>query len=156
MKNLVIFYSYGGNTKKIAEYIAGKIGADIVQIKLKKEYTQSYDELVDQATAFEREKACPEIKPIDVVLSNYDNIFLGTPVWWYTFTPAIRTFLRDYNLDNKNIYPFITHGGWPGHAIADIKRECKNSKVFNGVDIKFDGHTQSNPNSKLDNWLKKF
>ena len=33
MKRLVIYYSNSGNTKRVAEYIAYKINADIVEIK---------------------------------------------------------------------------------------------------------------------------
>ena len=37
MEKIVIFYSFEGNTKLIAENIAKTIGADLLELKLKKE-----------------------------------------------------------------------------------------------------------------------
>lgn len=38
MKNLVVYYSLEGNTKLIAEFIAKEIGADIIELKPKKNF----------------------------------------------------------------------------------------------------------------------
>lgn len=34
----------------------------------------------------------PEIKDIDIDLSKYDEIIIGTPVWWYRPAPVVRAF----------------------------------------------------------------
>ena len=55
----------------------------------------------------------PPIKPINIDLSQYDTIILGTPVWWYTFAPAVKTFIESNNLAGKTIYPVsYTHLVW--------------------------------------------
>lgn len=34
--------------------------------------------------------------------------------------------------------PFVTDGGWPGHVIEDIKRECSGAAFKNEMEIRFD------------------
>ena len=43
--------------------------------------------------------------------ADYDVIVLGTPVWWYTFAPAVKTFLESNDFSQKTIFPFATNGG---------------------------------------------
>lgn len=94
----------------------------------------------------------PEIKPIGVDLADYDTVILGTPVWWYTFAPAIKTFLEGNDLGGKKIYTFATNGGWLGHTFADVKKACPDSSVMAGIDIRFDGHTLRTSQSEIDRW----
>ena len=67
---------------------------------------------------------CPEIKPLNIDLGKYDEVILGTPVWWYTFAPAMHTFLKKNDLSGKTIYPFATNGGWIGHTFKDFANAC--------------------------------
>ena len=61
MKKLIIFYSYTGNTRKVAKYMAEKIGADIEEIKTDISYSSDYDKVVEDAKAMIREKRTPKI-----------------------------------------------------------------------------------------------
>lgn len=56
-------------------------------------------------------KVCPPIKPLDKDPAYYDRILLGTPTWWYTMAPAVRTFLTETDLTGKELVLFATHGG---------------------------------------------
>ena len=78
-------------------------------------YTGSYNAVVDQGQREVNSGFEPELKPISADLSQYDTIILGTPVWWYTFAPAMRTLLAHQDFSGKVIYPFATNGGWLGH-----------------------------------------
>lgn len=60
------------------------------------------------------------IKPLDADVQNYDVIAVGTPTWWYTMAPAVKTFLNSQKWEGKTVVPFMTNGGWPGHVIKDI------------------------------------
>ena len=48
MKALIIYYSFGGNTERIAKMIEKETGADMLEINTAKPYTGSYNEIVDQ------------------------------------------------------------------------------------------------------------
>ncbi|MCL2058957.1 MAG: hypothetical protein FWH01_07850 [Oscillospiraceae bacterium] len=79
MKTLVLFYSYGGTTKAIAQALAVKKSMDIVEIldikrpaKLKA-YTAGI-------IAVMRNKPWP-IQPLNVDLAYYDRLIMLSPVW---------------------------------------------------------------------------
>lgn len=111
MKTLIVYYSYTGNTKKIAEKIHKEIGGDIAEIKTVVPYKESYNSVVEQGKKEVNQGYMPEIEPLGVNLEEYDTIILGTPVWWYTFAPAVKTFLEQNDFSGKKIYTFATNGG---------------------------------------------
>ena len=93
MKSLILYYSYRGNTQRIAERIHSAIGGDIARIDTVVPYTGSYDDVVAQGEREVKQGFLPELKAMDIDLDRYDTIVLGTPVWWYTCAPATRAFL---------------------------------------------------------------
>ena len=104
MKALVLFYSYGGNTRRIAKLVQQETGADLCEIETVTPYTGSYNAVVDQGQREVNSGFEPELKPISADLSQYDTIILGTPVWWYTFAPAMRTLLAHQDFSGKVIW----------------------------------------------------
>lgn len=97
----------------------------------------------------------PEIDPIKANLAEYDTIFLGMPVWWYTFAPAVKTFLARYCLKGKKLVPFVTNGGWIGHTVEDIVKACPQTAVKEVINIHFEGNKLSTPKFEIENWIKK-
>ena len=110
MKKVIIYYSYRGNTKSIAEMIQKSTGADIARIETVVPYDGDYNSVVNQGQDEVNSGYCPKIKPLNIDLSKYDEVILGTPVWWYTFAPAMHTFLKENDLSGKTVYPFATNG----------------------------------------------
>ena len=92
MNKLVVYFSYAGNTKMIANKIREKLNCDILEIKTVIPYSEDYDTAVNDEQNSEASNRLPEIQDIGIDLSKYDEIILGTPVWWYRPVPAIRTF----------------------------------------------------------------
>lgn len=138
MKTLVIYYSQArGNTRKIAEMIQKSVGADIAEIETVTPYTGSYEDIVNQGQEEVNAGFMPEIKPLSADLSNYDRIILGTPTWWYTMAPAVKTFLSSNDLSGKNVVLFQTHGGWSGHVFKDMKSMIQ-GKVTGEFAVQFD------------------
>ena len=140
-KKLIVYYSYTNNTKKIAKQIQKATDADICEIETVKSYTGDYNSVVGQG---KQEVDCgfkPAIKPLKVNLGDYDTIIIGTPVWWYTYAPAVAAFLSEYDLSGKTIIPFATNGGWIGHTLKDIEKSCKNVIVTNAIDIRSVSYT---------------
>ena len=154
MKALILYYSYGGNTKGIAEKIQKEIGGDLVRIDTAVPYTGSYNQVVDQGQREVDSGYCPELKPVKVDLDAYDTVVLGTPVWWYTFAPAMHTFLKQADFTGKTVYPFATNGGWLGHTMKDFDKLCKGAKVGPGLDVRFDGAKQRTSDAEIQRWIK--
>ena len=72
MKKLVIYYSYTGNTKMIAESIQKKLNCDILEIQPVKPYSSDYQKVVDEEQNNSSTNKTPEIQKIDLKLDDYD------------------------------------------------------------------------------------
>lgn len=155
MRLLILYYSYGGNTRSIAERIQKKTGGMLAEIKTVIPYTGDYNDIVDQGQREVQQGYEPEICPLDVDLKDFDTIILGTPVWWYTFAPAVKTLLLHSDWNGKHIYPFATNGGWLGHTLKDIKSACVGATVENGLDIRFDGTDLKTDSAMIDSWIQR-
>ena len=157
MKKLVVFYSYTGHTKMIAENIQQKLNCDILEIKPVKPYSTDYQTVVDEEQNNSSVGKTPDIQKIDKNLNDYDEIIIGTPVWWYTIAPVIRTFLKQNDLSGKTIKPFATNAGWLGQTFKEIKKLCPNSNVKEGMNIVFTEDYNKNelvtPIDEIDNWI---
>lgn len=154
MNTLILYYSYGGNTKRIAEMIQKEIGGDIARIDTVAPYDGDYDTVVDQGQRENAEGYCPELKPLHIDLMAYDTIILGSPVWWYTFAPAMHSFLNQADLSGKTVYPFATNGGWLGHTLKDFEKSCHGAIVKPGLSVRFDEATLRTPEKEIQTWIK--
>lgn len=65
-------------------------------------------------------------------ITQYDNIFIGTPIWAGTYAPPIKTFFEDPALTNKNIYFFYTHDGGPGRVEKHAKIAIEAHSTYGG------------------------
>lgn len=153
MKPLVIYYSYRGNTKSIVDMIQKKIDADVLRIETVVPYGSNYNQVVNQGQDEVNRGYCPKLKPVDINLAQYDTIILGTPVWWYTFAPAMHTFLKSQNWKGKTVYPFATNGGWIGHTFEDFQRACQGADVKKGINIRFDETTLRTSKKDIEKWI---
>lgn len=154
MKNIVIYYSYGGNTRRVAETVRQALDADMAEIKTVRPYEGSYNDVVDQGKREIDSGFMPQIEPLNMDLDQYDTVILGSPVWWYTFAPAMKTFLNQADLSGKTVYPFATNGGWIGHTFKDFKNMCKGAKVQEGLNVRFDETVMQTSESSIQKWIK--
>lgn len=155
MKALILYYSYSGNTRNIAKLIQREIGGDIAEIKTVKPYEGNYNDVVNQGKYEIDSGFMPAIQPIDENIEDYDTIILGSPVWWYTFAPAVHTFLKEYPLTGKTVYPFATNGGWIGHTFADFEKLCVGAAVKQGINIRFDEEVLRTPENEIKRWANE-
>lgn len=155
---LVVYYSWSnGNTKKIAEELARAKNADLARIETKVPYTGTHNEVVRQGQREVEQGFKPELKPLNKNLSDYDVIAVGTPTWWYTMAPAVKTFLEDNDFTDKTVIPFMTNGGWPGTVIQDMEKAVKGAHTAYPKEIRFDsqgGSRQITPQSEVDEWIR--
>lgn len=157
MNKLVVYFSYTNNTRTIANKIKEKLNCDILEIKTVIPYSDDYDTVVNDEQNSEASNHLPEIQEIDIDLSKYDKIILGTPVWWYRPVPAIRTFLVQSDLSGKVIEPFATNAGWLGKTFKEIKSLCSNSDVREGMNIVFESYSDKlvTKEQDIENWINR-
>ena len=133
-KILIAYYSHSGNTKAVAEKIKSVTGGDIVEIIPEKPYPNGYNELVELAKVEKTNNVMPAIKPIGKNVAEYDVVFVGTPVWWYTMASPVKTFISENNFDGKVIAPFCTHGGGGESAtFTDMQKLAPKATVKSGL-----------------------
>ncbi len=156
MNKLVVFFSYTGNTKMIANKIRENLNCDILEIKTVIPYSEDYDAVVKDEQNSEASNRLPKIQDTDIDLSKYDEIILGTPVWWYRPAPAIRTFLNRNDLSGKTIKPFATNAGWLGKTFKEIRTLCPNSEIYEGMNIVFESYSDKlvTKEQDIENWIK--
>ena len=154
-KKIIVYFSYTGNTRKIAEKIKESLKCDMLEIQTVKPYSKDYQTVVDEEQNNESSKKAPEIKDINIDLNIYNEIIIGTPVWWYTIAPAIRTFLKQNELAGKTIIPFATNAGWLGRTFEEIKNLCPNSEVQKGMNIVFKSYSSKlvTPEAEINKWI---
>lgn len=136
--------------------IQKKTGADLKVIETIQPYSDDYDEVVDLGLKEVKKGYEPPIKEISI--EGYDRIFLGTPTWWYTMAPAMKTFIHMHDFKGKTVIPFMTHGGWPGKVITDIKKELKDSIIPTSIEVQFDsngGDTLITSLDTIEEWIKQ-
>lgn len=158
MKILTIYYSWSnGNTERIAKMLQEAVGGDIARIDTAAPYEGSYDDVVNQGQEEVQRGYEPKLKPLGVNISDYDVIAVGTPTWWYTMAPAVRTFLHSQSFAGKTVIPFMTNGGWPGHVIKDMKTACKGADIKCEMQIRFDstgGSELETPMEEISQWIQ--
>jgi len=111
MKSIVIYYSLEGNTKLIAEALAAKLQADIVQLQLEKPVPQEQAKKYMWAGKSVIFHQRPKLRNAKIDLKNYGNILLGTPVWAGGYASPLRTFLHENKIRGKNIGLFVCQAG---------------------------------------------
>lgn len=133
-KILTVYYSWSDNTKKISETIHSLVGGDLLRLEPVSDYPTDYQECVNQAIPEVRGKMTPQLKPFDLDIAQYDTIFIGSPIWCGSFAPPIRTFLQQYDLSGKKVYPFCTHGGGGQRNFTnDIRSACRSCDITDSL-----------------------
>ena len=135
-KAAVVYFSWSpdGNTRFAAETIAAKLGAKTFEIKAEKPYSNDYRTCCDEAKPECTGKQLRAILPIDGLdAAQYDVIFVGTPNWWGTMAPPVRTWVTQNvaALEGKTVCVFQTNGGGGMQRVGkDFAELVPNSNVL--------------------------
>lgn len=133
-KVLVVYYSWGGNTRSAAEEVAAATGGTLAEIIPDRPYPSAYSACVDQAKQEIREGFRPSITlSPQVDISLYDVVLIGSPNWWSTLAPPVSSFLASHPLNGKTSAVFVTHGGGGmAHCEKDARRQARGARFLKG------------------------
>ena len=96
----------------------------------------------------------PEIATKIDNMEEYETIFLGFPIWWYTAPKIIETFLESYDFSGKTIAPFVTSGGSGlSGTPSNIQEEEPNATVTEGLSVR-DTNSENSQN-QVNEWLSE-
>jgi flavodoxin len=150
----VVYFSYSGNTREIANQIHKDVGGDIFEIQSLESYPSEYDAVVKQAKQELDSGYKPALKARIENSKSYDLVFIGHPNWWGTIPAPVKTLLSVDDFSGKTILPFCTHEGTGlGRSITDISRLCPKSTILDGIAVR--GRDVRIAQSKVSEWLRK-
>lgn len=149
-KILVAYFSWGGNTQKVAEHIASLTGGTLFRIEPEKPYPIKYTPCTEVAKAEKEADARPAIKNKIEDWNQYNIVFIGCPVWWHTAPMIINTFSESYDFKGKIVIPFctyaLTYRDETLAKIAELTPAAEHRKGFGAVDKNTKG---------IEAWLKE-
>ncbi len=113
MRDLIVYYSQGGNTEYAAKALAGALGASLVRLEPQKSYPDKGFLKFFWGGKSAVMAEAPALRPYAFDAGAVDRVIFGFPVWAGTFAPPIRTFLRENNeaLRGKRIAAFACQSG---------------------------------------------
>lgn len=154
-KKLVAYFSASGVTKNVAESLAEAAGADLYEIRPQTPYSSADLNWMDKNSRSSVEMNDPSFRPaladMAADIEEYDVIFIGFPIWWYTAPAIIRTFLKAYDFSGKVIVPFATSGGSGlGKTIETLQELVPAAVVKDGKLLNGRIHTE-----ELKKWVNK-
>jgi len=150
---IVAYFSASNVTKNVAEKIAKTIDADIFEIEPKEKYSSvdlNWNDKNSRSSIEMNDKSFrPEIvSGLDA--TDYDEILIGFPVWWYTAPTIINTFIEASNLEGKTVIPFCTSGGSGiGACEDDLKKAYPEINWKKGLKL-----TSSTSDDKIRSWIE--
>lgn len=135
-KTLILYYSWSGVTRKMAEKINGEIeSSDLKEVKVPdgtfdSDMYKTSDIALDQ---IQGNKDFPEIELDDIDFNNYDLILIGSPVWsGYPATP-IKPLLEKMKNYRGEVASFFTSAGTNHKAYVSHFKEWANGLNVIGV-----------------------
>lgn len=151
-KVLVAYFSWGGNTQKLAQAIHQKTGGELFEIQVENPYPKEYQATVDQAKKEQADNVRPALKNKVANFAQYDVIFLGFPNWWSTTPMPVLTFMESYDWKGKTVVPFFTHGGGGVQSCNDaVVKNLSGAKVLPYLCIS--GGSVGSSSAEMDKWL---
>lgn len=165
MKSLIIYfsradenYSVGyiekGNTEVIAEYIKELTNADVFKVEPLVPFSANYKTCCDEALAQQQNNERPPLKEEIQDISEYQTIYIGSPIYWNTMPQCMFTLLEKLDFRDKDIYVFTTHeGSGLGNVVSDVKAICQGGHVIDQIAIK--GSQVKLAQTKIKKWLEK-
>ncbi len=156
MKTAVLYYSLEGHTQKAAKIIAKAAEADLIRIEPEKDIPSKGFLRILKGGFLSVTKKCPKLKPVSQDLSQYDQLFIGTPVWAGSISAAIRSLLNQNSFAGKKVALFNTFANSSGDSVTVMKDLLPNAEII-GVNEEIGPLTKSKyiDRDKLSQWAKK-
>ena len=100
-----------------------------------------------------RQNARPELKKYLDDISDYEVIYIGSPIYWGTMPMSMFSQLERLDFTGKTIKVFTTHeGSGLGTVVSDVKKICKGANVLDSIAIQ--GSMVYQSKNKIENWIK--
>lgn len=105
---LIAFHSRSGNTRRVAQALARRLDADLDEIRI----VQPLKGALGYAMCAIEAIAClaPALRPASKDPAAYDLVVIGTPVWFWSLSSPVRSWLERHPMRKKRVAFFCTMG----------------------------------------------
>lgn len=119
MKTVIVYHSFSGVTRGIAERVRAATGGDLVEVRPLEPYTKLSAYTLGSLRA--RSGKADAVEPARIDVSAYDRVVIGTPVWAWRPTPVINGAVAGLlGADGKSTVVFATCGTQPGDTLQQL------------------------------------
>ena len=121
-KQLVVYISATGTTRRVAQNLAKAIDADLAEIVPVPPFTAQDIDWTDPTSRASRQHADRAMRPpisASPSADGYDEIFVGYPLWWDTAPREVRTWLESHDFTGKTITTFATSSSSTRGALGE-------------------------------------
>ena len=123
-KALVAYFSATGTTKRLATRLAQATGADLAEIAPAQPYTAADLNWQNAKSRSSVEMKDPASRPALAArpkIDQYDVVYIGFPIWWYTAPTIVKTYLEAADFSGKSVALFATSGSsGMGNTLEDL------------------------------------
>jgi len=144
METSIIYHSYSGNTRSVAERVRDACEGNLVEVKL----TSDYSSLTAYTLGCYRamKGVCDPIEQETIDVASDDLIVIGTPVWAGRATPAINAAVAGLaGCKGKKAVIFATCGGKEGDTLPMIRKALEEKGVTVAGEFVFDTRDLKDP-----------
>jgi flavodoxin len=144
-----------GSNQYVAQIIQKQTGGDLFRIETVKPYPSQHDPLLKYAQQEMKDGVRPELKGKIVNLADYDQIYVGYPIWWYKMPMVMYSFFEQHDFSGKMVIPFTVHGGSRfSDSLREIKRLQPNAQLISrGLAISRDDVMDDDTPTEIIHWL---
>ena len=114
MNALIVYYSLSGTTRTVALALARELGADLEELRCHR-YSRGLLGFLRASYDSWRDNPAPIEPPIHM-LSHYDLVLVGGPIWAFHPATPVRAYLRQEASRLPDVAFFLTHGGSAAQA----------------------------------------
>ena len=110
MKSLVLYFSRTGNSKRIAQKISDRAGADLAEITDGKNWQGAWGFIKGAFYSVTWKTTNPKVTP-KVDLQTFEKVVVVSPMWAANVSPAVFSLLMNQKDKIKHLHLVITSDG---------------------------------------------
>jgi flavodoxin len=119
-RTLVVYHSRSGRTRRIAQALARRLGADLEDIRIVQPMPGALGYVLCAIEALAG--LAPALRAPHRDPSDYELVVIGTPVWFWSVSSPVRSWLESHPMLEARVAFFCTMGASGASCVFDMMR----------------------------------
>ena len=147
---LIVYYSWSGTTKALAERMQRMLHCDIYEIVPAVAYPSNGNDTHFRAVEERESGNLPKLKGTLPDLKKYQVMLVGGPVWSDYMSTPLMSYMAQSDFTNKRVAGFRTDAGTPGKYDSEFLRMARESHADVAEQVLGLSHVRSFTADELD------